>query len=221
MMADPRARPLAAAMITSRSRREQDKQAFEGFENVKGYVPVEDAGGDFRKLIEGIAARRGTPIMSKKRSEELSVIAAETLAQIDPHLAKINYMDVTQVAKACIDSLENRSDAVRRPCIDALGRFGIVQAHDKLMAIAMDNTQTLDIRVAAVRAVGQIEPQSLNELLEMAKEGDEYIIKYIASESFSHGNPTSAKVKEGLEALRPELVGQSAIQEEEEEEEDW
>ncbi|MHC4249415.1 MAG: HEAT repeat domain-containing protein, partial [Planctomycetota bacterium] len=214
MRSDPRARPLAAGVITSYSKRDQDKVAFEEFENVKGYVPVEDSGLDFRKLMEKIAAQRGTPIMSKKRSEELSVMAAETLAQIDPHLAKINGMDVKQAGAACIASLENRDDAVRRPCIDALGRFGIVEAHEKLMAIALDTAQTLDIRAAAVRAVGQIEPQSLDRLLEMAKGEDEYILRYLASASFSQGNATPTKVKEFLDALRPPLQGKPALKEE-------
>jgi len=214
MRSDPRTRPLAAAVITSYAKRDQDRSAFENFENVKGYVPVEDSGVDFRKLIKKIAAQRGTPTMSKKRAEELSVVAAETLAQIDPHLAKISGMEVKQAAAACIASLENRSDAVRRPCIDALGRFGIVEGHDKLMAIAQDAAQELDIRVAAVRALGLIEPQNLDRLLEMAKGQEEYILRYLASQSFAQGKTTPAKLKEALEALRPPLQGTPALKQE-------
>ncbi len=213
LMANQISRPLAVGIITSHSKRDQDKMAFERFENVKGLVPVEDSGLDFRKLIERIAAQRGTPVMSKKRSEGLSVVAAEALAQIDPHLAKINGMDVKQAAAACIASLENRSDVVRRPCIDALGRFGIVEAHEKLMAIALDSAQALDIRAAAVRAVGRIVPQSLDRLLEMAKGEEAYILRYLAAQAFSQGNPTRTKAKEFLEALRPPLQGKPALQE--------
>jgi HEAT repeat protein len=211
MRSDPRTRPLAAAIITSYAKRDEDKAAFEKFGNVGGYVPIEDAGGDFRKLIERIAAQRGSPIMSKKRAEELSVLAAETLAQIDPHLAKINGMDVSQAATACIVSLENRDDTIRRPCIDALGRFGIVESHEKLMAIALDSAQTLDIRAAALRAVGQIVPQSLDRLLEMAKDEDEYVLRYLAAAGFSQGKATPTKVKEFLDALRPPLQGKPAL----------
>jgi hypothetical protein len=213
MSSDPRTRPLAAAIITSYSKRDQDKVAFDHYANVKGYVPVEDSGLDFRKLMEKIAAQRGTPIMSKKRSEGLSVVAAEALAHVDPHLALINGMDVRQAAAACIASLENRSDAVRRPCIDALGRFRIVEAHNKLMAIAGDAAQALDIRAAAVRAVGQIEPQSLALLLEMAKGEDAYLLRYLASQSFAAGKASPTKLKDMLEALRPPLQGKPALQE--------
>jgi len=214
LRSDPRTRPLAVAVITSYAKRDQDRAAFESFENVKGYVPVEDSGLDFRKLIEKIAAQRGTPMMSKKRAEELSVMAAETLAQIDPHLANISGMDVRQAAAACIASLKNRSDAVRRPCIDALGRFGIVEGHDKLMAIALDAAQELDIRVAAVRALGSIGSQNLDRLLTMAKGQDEYILRYLASQSFAHGKAAPVKIKEALEALRPPLQGTPALKEE-------
>jgi HEAT repeat protein len=215
MVANPRSRPLAVGILTSDSKREQDKQTYGDAANVKGFVSIEDSGQDLRKVIDRIASQRATPIMSRKLAEELSVLAAETLCQIDPHLAKINGMVVEQAAEACIASLENRSDEVRRPCIDALGRFGIVQALEKLMALAADATQTLEVRVSATRALAQMRPESLKGLLDMAENEKDYILRYLASEAFGRASTTPEKLKEFLEALRPEILGRSAMPTEE------
>ena len=90
----------------------------------------------------------------------------------------------------------------------------IVVSTDLSHYLDYDAAQALDIRAAAIRAVGRIEPQSLDRLLEMAKNEDEYILRYLASQSFANGKATPTKVKEFLELLRPPLQGKPALQEE-------
>ncbi len=223
LLEDPRSRGMPAAIITSYDARDEDKAIFRNNENVKGYVPIEDTGKELRELIEKVASMRATPIMSKKRSEELSVNAAEALCGINPHLARINGMQIEQAAEACIDALANRRDAVRRPCIDALGRFGIARAHDKLVELLGDQGQTLDIRVAAGRAVSLITPEAgFARLLEMAdNEQEKYILRYLAAEGLGHASGSPEKVKETLDILRLPLEGKPAMQEAEAAEEEW
>jgi len=213
MKADPRTRGVAAAMMVSYSTRESHKATYKRHENVKGYVPIEDTGKELRDLINKVAGARATPIMSKKRSEEISVIAAETLCQVNPDLARISGMLVDQAAEACIASLKNRSDQVRRPCIDALGRFKVAKAHDKLLEILRDPMQSLDIRVAAARAVSLITPEAdFGRLLEAASDGKrEYVIRYLTAEGIGHGSPRPEKLKEVLERLRLPLGGKRVL----------
>jgi HEAT repeat protein len=109
-------------------------------------------------------------------------------------------------------ALENRADAVRRPCIEALGRFGIEEAVPSLVSIAKDPAQTVDIRAAAVRALKEIAPdQVLDELVKIARDqGEQHLLRVLAS--LGHGIGADApKVHGILKALRPELGEKRAL----------
>jgi len=212
LVQDQRSRSSPVAVISSYSKRNEDAQAFKDYKNVKGVVPVEDSGKELRELMEKIASFRVFPAMTKARAEEVSIAAAEALAQIDPHLARINGMQPEQCADACIGALENRSDKVRRPCLDALGTFKIAKAHEKVLALATDAKQALEIRAAAVRALGSISPElALDSLLSLCKDEKEFILRQLASEGYGHASAAPDKVRTFLEELRLPLEDKHAL----------
>lgn len=207
-------RTLPIGIITSYSRRDEDTAAFSSKQSVKGFVPVEDEGRDLRQVVEKLASFRTYPVMSRRRAEEVSIAAAEALTAINTELAKLNGMDTTQCAEACVNALTNRSDEVRRPCIDALGMFKIGAAHEKVLSIAIDANETLDIRKAAVRALGRISPElSLDQILKLARDEKEFVLCELASIGYGHAMAPNQKVKEFLKALRLPLEEKHAIQE--------
>ena len=210
---DARSRSAPVGILTSYETRDMDMDMFKGYAIVKGYVPIQDSGRDLKGLVSRVAAQRGSPIMSKKRAEEIAVAAAEALAGIDPHLAAINGMQVEDCGEACIAALENRPDNLRRPCIEALGVFQIGAAHDKLEAIAADKNEPLAIRAAAIRSLGQITPElGLDKLLRLAGEEKDYLLRYLASESFGHASPDPARLREFLEELRLPMEEKRAME---------
>jgi HEAT repeat protein len=214
MLQKPESRSIPVAIITSWAKRTEDVAAFTGYENVKGFVPVEDAGRDLAQLIEKTASFRSFPVMSRQRAEQISIAAAEALTAVDPDLARINGMQTEQCGEACLAALDNRSDAVRRPCIDALGMFKITKAHDKVLSIAADSKEALEIRKAAVKAVGSITPElSLDQILKFARDEKEFILRELASIGYGHAAASPEKVNEFLRELRLPLEDKHAINE--------
>jgi CheY-like chemotaxis protein len=211
---DARSRSAPVGILTSYETRDADMDVFKGHAIVKGYVPIQDSGRDLKGLVSRVSAQRGSPIMSKKRAEEIAVAAAEALAGIDPHLAAINGMKVEDCGEACITALENRPDEVRRPCIEALGVFQIGAAHEKLEAIATDPNEALAIRAAAIRSLGQITPElGLDKLLRLAGEEKDYLLRCLASHSYGLSTPDPARLREFLEELRLPMEEKRAIPE--------
>jgi len=220
LMDDARSRPVPVAVITSYQAREADAGMFKTHQNVKGFVPIEDSGRELRSLVYKVASNRVFPIMTKSRAETVSIAAAEALAGMDPDHAKASGMDTAQCAEACIGALVNRSDAVRRPCIQALGKFKILDAAEKLVAIALDGGEALEIRQAAVEALGRIDPKAaLDRLLDLAKSEDqEYIIRWLASWGYGIGAEGSpARAADFLKALKLPLGDAHAIEDDLEE----
>lgn len=215
---DQRSRSSPVAIISSYSKKADDEQAFNNYKNVKGVVPVEDSGKDLRDLMERLASFRVFPAMTKTRAEEVSVAAAEALAQINPHLARINGMQPEQCADACIGALENRSDRIRRPCLEALGKFKIAKAHDRVLALATDTRQTLEIRAAAVKALGSISPElALEQLLALCKDEKEFILRQLASEGYGRASAAPEKIRAFAQELRLQLEEKHALLEPKEE----
>jgi CheY-like chemotaxis protein len=212
MIGEPRARSIPIAILTSYSKRAEDTERFKDKTNVRGFIPIEDEQRDLRQLVEKAASFRAFPVMSRQRAEEVSVAGAEALTAIDADLARINGMETEQCGEACLAALDNRSDAVRRPCIEALGKFRITKAHEKILSIAVDRNETLEIRKTAVKSVGSITPElSLDKILELARDEKEFILRELASIGYGHASASPEKVKEFLQELRLRLDDKHAI----------
>lgn len=216
---DDNACGLPVAIISSYENREADSAAFSSFTAVKGLLPVEDEGPELKKLIERLAAERGSPIMTKVNAERLAVRAAEALSLLNPDTARASGMNLMDCSKECINALKNRSDAVRRPCIDALGKFGITEAHSALVTIATATHESLQIRASALRAVANITPElDMGRLLKLADlESNEYILRYLAAEGYARAKELSpTQVAEALKLLRLAPLGERVMQAKEE-----
>jgi HEAT repeat protein len=212
IVAEERARSVAIAILTSVEKRDEDVRTFKDRANVMGFIPIEFSGKDLRDLVWKIASQRVFPIMSKKQSLEISIAAAEALAGIDPHLALMNGMQVNQCAQACIEALTNRPDRLRRPCIEALGNFGIAAAHERLTEIARDRAQALEIRAAAIRSLGQITPElAFDLILELSRDEQEYVLRYLAGQSYGRGKPPFEQLRTFLKENRLPLGTKRAL----------
>lgn len=214
LLRSERGRVVPVAVLTNYAAREGDVQAFGGMKNVKGFIPIEDTGRELRRLVEKVASFRVFPIMSKTQSEEVSAGAAQALAGVDPVHARNSGMDTQLSGEACIAALTNRSDAVRLPCIRALGKFGIAQAHEPLVAIAADAGEALEIRKAAAASLGQITPdRALEALLSVAKDGElDYVLRAIGSTSYGKAEASPAKRGDSARALRMPLEDRRALE---------
>lgn len=212
---DMRSSPIPVGILSSYDARDEHAEKFKGKPAVKAVVPIEDSGPNLQELVEKLAGARDYPIVTKRRAEAISVEAARALYAIEPKLARINGMKVEDCGEACLGALQRHADDLREACIKVLGKFGYENALPKLVALAKDTGQPERIRLAAVRAVGQIAPAKvLDELLELASLEEEFAMKELASQGYGRASAAAEKIKGFLEAMQLPLAGKELLTEE-------
>jgi len=116
-----------------------------------------------KKPVERVvywSVRNPRGLINQIHAEEVSVACAQALAGIDPRRTVFR---TTDCAEACLRGLQHRSNAVRIACATALGNFRIQKALQPLIHVFQDRSNSRALRLAALKAVGQIDPRSAFE----------------------------------------------------------
>jgi HEAT repeat protein len=180
---DPRSRYIPIIMLADLANREEVRAKFPN-------VPVmhrEDAPEELKRVTEETLAGQTTIAVTKRKAEEIAIMAAEALAVIDPYHTSLNTADSS---KALTDALVGRADAVRMPVMTALGNFKIQAAFQPLINVFSDKSNTVEIRRKALWAVARVRPASAFTVFLNAEESEtDFDIRYIASEGYGLGKP--------------------------------
>jgi CheY-like chemotaxis protein len=142
------------------------------------------------------------PGVTKQKREDLAARAARALLEIDQRRTQLRVGDA---ASACQKALFNRPDAVRNPCIRALGLFVVKAAAKDLVKLFNDRNNTIELRRNCLYALGQtaaVENKAL--FLKAEREESDFSLRNAAS--IAHGKsqliPEPAKLVEFLMKAR-------------------
>jgi hypothetical protein len=97
---------------------------------------------------------------TKGRAEKLAQDAAESLARLDPFNTIYSFREAVPALINNLDVKHERPDAIRTPCIVALGRYGDARALDVLAQVAAEKKNDKAVRAAAAKALSEIYRQT-------------------------------------------------------------
>lgn len=196
LKAEARTHYIPVLILTDMELRDDARRTFPDYRAIYR----EDEPGELKRVTEEVLAHRTTVVVNKRRSEEIAVMAAEALNKIDPYHTNLTTADAST---ALTEALEGRADVVRLPCIQALGLFKIQAALDTLAKVFQDRSNAIEIRRAALWAMGQIGPQQNSSLFLDAElnEGD-FELRRRAAEGYGLGKPDYGTAIRFLDAVR-------------------
>ncbi|HYG78044.1 MAG TPA: HEAT repeat domain-containing protein [Planctomycetota bacterium] len=156
-----------------------------------------------KTMVEAVIAKRATESVPKRKAHETAVACATALASVDP---RDTHLVLEDAVSHCIDALVNRKDDVRNPAAIFLGRVegGSKKdaAADKLKAVALDANNAVELRRNAVRALGRVKIDGMEDVYVKLQADADQEIKDIAAESFGQVSRANKNVIDLIRAQR-------------------
>jgi CheY-like chemotaxis protein len=197
--ADPRTRYLPVGILHVRA----DRNAVLSRFGEVSLVEREATGNDLKVMTEAILAKRAAEAVPKRKAHETSVACATALTMIDPRDSHILLNDAVPHA---IKALVNRKDDVRNPCAIFLGRVeggsAKTEAAEALKAVALDTNNAVELRRNAVRALGRVQKEGLEEVYAKLQADADQEIKDIAAEAFGQISRKNQSISDLIRANR-------------------
>lgn len=107
-----------------------------------------------------------SPVESiKAGSEDVALRAAESLAAIDPRSTVLTPLDALRIL---INSVSDRSDRIKKPCLIALGRLGMPEATPVITSVFENTENDTEVRLLAGEALGFCNPAKAYDALKRA-----------------------------------------------------
>ena len=181
LRADTRTRYLPAGILALRA----DRNAIGSRFSDPLIVEREVTGNDLKTQVDAILAKRAAETVTKRKANEIAVACATALSKIDPRDTMLNLDDAVPHA---INALVNRKDDVRIPSAIFLGRMEggskKAEAADKLKAVVLDANNAVELRRAALRSLGRVQPDGLEDVYAKVQADPDQEIKDIGAEAF-------------------------------------
>ena len=181
LRADPRTRYLPAGILYLRAEQNNIKSRF-GTE-----IPLverENEGNDLKQQIEAILSKRAAEAVPKRQAHEVAKLCAEALAKLN---CGDTYIRVNDAVEYALLALVNRPDDVRIPAAIFLGHAEGGAEKDKvvegLKAVFLDANNNVELRRAALRSLGRVQKEGLNELYLKAQADPDQEIKDLGAEA--------------------------------------
>jgi len=154
-------------------------------------------------MIEAIVAKRATESVPKRKAHETAVACATALTTVDPRDTHLVLEDAVDHA---INALVNRKDEVRNPAAVFLGNVegGSKKdaAADKLKAVVLDAGNAVELRRNALRALGRVKTEGLEDVYLKVQADADQEIKDIGAESFGQVSRVNASVIQFISSQR-------------------
>jgi CheY-like chemotaxis protein len=180
LRADTRTRYLPAGILALRA----DRNAIGSRFSDPLIVEREVSGNDLKTMVDAILAKRPAETVTKRKANEIAVACATALTKVDPRDTMLNLDDAVPHA---INALVNRKDDVRIPSAIFLGRVEggskKADAADKLKAVVLDGNNAVELRRAALRSLGRVQPDGLEEVYLKVQADADQEIKDIGAEA--------------------------------------
>lgn len=166
-------------------------------------VEREASGNELKTPIEKLGEGRAAASPYKKRADEVAVMCATALAKLDPHATLIN---LDQAVPYAIKALEKRKDDVRNPAAVFLGRVEggskKDEAAEMLKRVFDDNSAPVELRRNALRSLGRVKVDGLEEVYAKAQADADQEIKDIAAEALGQKSRATGTISAFLMANR-------------------
>jgi len=200
MRADPRTRYLPIGILHNQA----DRTAIQSrFSSDLLMVEREAADNGLKTMIEAIVAKRATESVPKRKAHETAVACATALTTVDPRDTHLVLEDAVDHA---INALVNRKDEVRNPAAVFLGNVegGSKKdaAADKLKAVVLDAGNAVELRRNALRALGRVKTEGLEDVYLKVQADADQEIKDIGAESFGQVSRVNASVIQFISSQR-------------------
>lgn len=163
----------------------------------------ESTGADLKTPIEKLGEGRAAASPYKKRANEVAVACATALSKVDANATQIRLDDAVPHA---IKALVNRPDEVRNPSAIFLGRVEggshKDEAAETLKRVFDDAGTAVELKRNALRALGRVKVEGLEEVYAKAQTDADQEIREIAAEAFGHKSRTGKSILDFLSANR-------------------
>ena len=149
---DYRTRDIPVLVITPQADKENALNLYQKIAQVKGFIiqPYIDANVE-AAIRKGVESSKSD---YKSRAREIAKRAVEALASLDT--SSYIFRHLKDARDALAEVLLTRHDSIRLPAIQALGNLAEAQTAPALLQLVVDKEATLDIRLQAAWALGQI-----------------------------------------------------------------
>jgi CheY-like chemotaxis protein len=166
-------------------------------------VERESTGNDLKTQVEAIAAKRASESVPKRKAHEIAVACANALAKLVPPSTFILVDDAVENA---IGALVNRPDDVRNPAAIFLGNTEggakKKEAADALRRVFEDGANVVELRRNALRSIGSVQKEGLEDLYLKAQADADQEIKDIGAESYGRISRANASVYNFIKSQR-------------------
>jgi len=207
---DIRTKGIPIILIDTKEEIEKVKNVYQ--ESIEGYLITPLDRILLAEAVNKVLQRDDFQSDSKTRALKVCADAATALAEMDLGNSIFPY---AQSVNALVGVLENRPDNIRMSALTALSRFANPLAILGLTRVIPNKENSLQVRVKATEALGNIfrvKPGSINpdayEILKKALVEDEMEIKQMASIALGNAQLTTAQRKELISLKRPEIPGE-------------
>ncbi|MFH0939668.1 MAG: HEAT repeat domain-containing protein [Planctomycetota bacterium] len=200
MRADIHTRYMPVGVLLARNDRDLIKSRF-GTEIC--LVEREAADNDLKTQIEAVAAKRVQESVPKRQAHEISAQCAQALTDLE---CTDSYIVVDDAVDNAIGALVNRPDDVRIPCATFLGNVEggtkKVKAVEVLKACVLDKNNSVELRKVALRALGRIQKEGLEDIYVKAQADENQSIKDVSAEAFGQVSRANKAISDIVRAER-------------------
>ena len=182
MRADVRTRYLPVGILHLQA----DRAAIQArFGTEVPLVERENQDNDLDKAAKAIAAKRASESVPKRKAHEVAVACANALIGIN---SATTYIKLDDAVENAILALTNRPDDVRNPSAIFLGNVegGAVKpkAAEVLKRVFEDANNAVEVRRNALRSLGRVQKEGLEDLYLKAQGDADQQIKDIGAEAY-------------------------------------
>jgi hypothetical protein len=195
--ADSRLAGIPVAVVTVKKNVKAAQAAF-------GDIPVITRSTsvlDLKVDLEAALGEVGIGITKQKR-ELMAARSARALLEIDPLRT---FLNVSDASASCTKALVNRPDAVRNPCVRALGLFRVKAAAPAILVVFKQTKNTDELRTNCLYALGQTDAVAHRELFVKAV-GEEKAFSLRQAAAIAAGKaqvaPKPKTIFDALKAIR-------------------
>jgi CheY-like chemotaxis protein len=158
---------------------------------------------DLKGAVEKLEAKRAAETVTKRKAHEISVACATALSNLRLNSTNIRLADAVPNAW---DALVNRKDDVRIPAAKFIGVAEGGDMKDKsaerLKDVFEDSKNATDLRLAALKSLAQVKPETYQALYIKAQSEPEWVLTYQAAVNFGKHPRTTKELLELLNVKR-------------------
>jgi CheY-like chemotaxis protein len=166
-------------------------------------VERESKDHDLKDQVENLLSKRAVESAPKRHAHEIAKLCTESLAKLN---SKDTYLILNDAVEYALTVLVNQPEDVRIPAVVFLGNVEggseKAQTVEKLTTLFLDAKNNVELRRAALRSLGYVKKEGLNEIYFKAQADADQEIKNIGAEALGQLSRDDKTINDFVHAER-------------------